>query len=309
MQWTPPSFSLRQVQYALAVAETAGFGKAAKLCHVSQPALSAQVAQLEEALGVVLFERSSSAIRTRPGAQGLLERMRMLVADAAALQRAATQVADPLAGQLRIGVIPTISPYLVPLLVGPVREAFPKLRPIWMEQPTPVIRRALHDGSLDAALVALEAEYGTVDHEVLGTDSFLFAAPKGHRLGRGRAPLSISCLKHEDVLLLEDGHCMRDQVQSFCQELHEHDAGVRATSLTTLAQMVAGGLGVTLLPQLAVAQENAHGRLSCRTFAEPAPARTIVLVWRRHSAWAEPMREISEVMRRAAEGVLLPAPG
>jgi LysR family hydrogen peroxide-inducible transcriptional activator len=304
MQWKPPSFSLRQVQYALAVAETAGFGKAAKLCHVSQPALSAQVAQLESALGMVLFERSNNAVRILPGVQGLLERMRTLVADAGALQRAAEQVADPLSGTLRIGVIPTISPYLVPLLVGPMRKAFPKLRPIWMEQRTPVIRRELSDGTLDAALVALEAEYGAIDHEVLGTDSFLFAAARGHRLTRKTAPLPLSSLKDEDLLLLEEGHCLRDQVQSFCHGLHEHDAGVRATSLTTLAQMVAGGLGVTFLPRLAVAQENAHGRLACRAFAAPEPARTVALVWRHHSAWASPMHQIAEVMRKASVDVL-----
>ena len=115
---------------------------------------------------------------------------------------------------------------------------------------------------------------------MLGTDAFLFAAARGHRLTRKTTPLPLSSLQDEDLLLLDEGHCLRDQVHSFCHGLREHDAGVRATSLTTLAQMVADGLGVTFLPRLAVAHENAHGRLACRPFAEPAPARTIVLIWR-----------------------------
>ncbi len=304
MHWNPHPFSLRQLQYALAVAQTEGFRKAAEVCHVSQPSLSAQVAQLESALGVTLFDRGSGAARALPGTHQLLERMRNLLVDAEALQLAARQVVDPLSGPLRIGVIPTLSPYLVPLVVGPVRKAFPKLRPLWMEQKTPQIRSALIEGSLDAALVALEADYGEVDSQVLGTDDFVFAAQKGHPLTRKSGPLNLESMKDEEVLLLEEGHCLRDQALSFCHGLREHDAGVRATSLTTLAQMVAGGAGVTFLPQLALAQENPHGRLAWRRLAAPAPSRTIALIWRRKSAWTEPMQAVAKVLREAVAGLL-----
>ena len=306
MHWNPHSFSLRQLQYALAVAQTRGFRKAAELCHVSQPSLSAQIAQLESALGITLFDRGGNEVRNLPGTEQLLSRMQSLLVDAEAVQVVAQQMTNPLAGPLRIGVIPTLSPYLVPLLVAPVRKAFPQLRPLWIEQKTPVIRRELEEGSLDCALVALEAEYGEVEHHVLGIDPFIFAAPVGHPLTRKQSPLPLAAMKGEDVLLLEDGHCLRDQTLSFCHDLKEHDAGVRATSLTTLAQMVASGTGVTVLPKLALAQENAHGRLAWRTFATPAPSRTIVLIWRPRSAWTAPMQTIADVLKKAVAGVLTP---
>ncbi len=309
MHWSPHPFTLRQLQYALAVAQTEGFRKAAEVCHVSQPSLSAQVAQLEDVLGVTLFDRGNGGARALPGTAQLLERMRDLLVDAEALQLAARRLGDPLSGSLRIAVIPTLSPYLVPHAVGPMRKAFAKLQPLWIEQKTPAIRTGLAEGHLDAALVALEADYGEVDHEILGTDLFVFAAHKGHPLARKTTPLSLSSLKEEQVLLLEDGHCLRDQALSFCHGLREHDAGVRATSLTTLAQMVAGGLGVTFLPSLALAQENAHGRLGWRSLAEQSPSRTIGLIWRRRSSWTGPMQEIATVLRAAFSPLLMPDAG
>lgn len=304
MHWSPHPFTLRQLQYALAVAQTEGFRKAAEVCHVSQPSLSTQVAQLEDVLGVTLFERGSGGVRALPGTQQLLERMRNLLVDAEALQLAARQVSEPLSGSLRIGVIPTLSPYLVPLVVGPMRKAFPKLQPLWIEQKTPAIRTGLAEGHLNAALVALEADYGEVDSEILGTDLFVFAAHKGHPLTRKTGPISLSSLKEEQVLLLEEGHCLRDQALSFCHGLREHDAGVRATSLTTLAQMVAGGAGVTFLPSLALDQENPHGRIAWRALAAPAPSRTIALIWRRRSAWTGPMGEVAKVLGAAVRPLL-----
>ena len=299
MHWNPHPYSLRQLQYALAVFETGGFRKAAQRCHVSQPSLSAQLASLEQALGVTLFERGKGTVRPLPGTQRLLERMRALLVDSEELSIEARQVADPLGGPLKIGVIPTLSPYLVPLLVEPVRRAFPKLQPLWVEEKTPAIRRDLDAGSLDCALVALEAEYGEVEHEVLGVDPFVFAARKGHRLTLKRGPLDLSAVRDEDLLLLEDGHCLRDQARSFCHGLRERDVGVRATSLTTLAQMVAGGAGVTFLPQLALEQENPHGRLAFRTLIAPVPSRTVALIWRPRSAWTAPMSEVAAVLRAA----------
>ena len=134
---------------------------------------------------------------------------------------------------------------------------------------------------------------------MLGTDALVFAAQKGHPLTRKSGPLSLSSMQDEEVLLLEEGHCLRSQALSFCRGLREHDAGVRATSLNTLAQMVAGGAGVTFLPQLALAQENPQGRLAWRTLAAPVPSRTIGLIWRTTTARSNPMRAIAKVLRTA----------
>ena len=139
---------------------------------------------------------------------------------------------------------------------------------------------------------------------MLGTDAFVFAARKGHPLMKKTGPMSLDAIRNEDVLLLEEGHCLRSQTLSFCHGLREHDAGVRATSLTTLAQMVAGGAGVTFLPQLALAQENPHGKLAWRALEAPIPSRTIALIWRKRSAWTEPMREVAKVLRAAARRLL-----
>jgi LysR family hydrogen peroxide-inducible transcriptional activator len=273
----PHSFTLRQLQYVVAVADAAHFGRAAKACHVSQPSLSAQVAQVEDALGVRLFERDRRGVLTTPAGVEVVARARQLLVDADALAEAAKRSVDPLAGPLRLGVIPTISPYLLPNLTPALRRAFPQLRPLWVEERTPTLMRQLHAGDLDAALVALEAELGDVEHVAIATDPFVLAARRNDPLAEGRA-VERAELKDAEVLLLDDGHCFRDQALSFCTRVKAREAEFRATSLTTLAQMVAGGSGVTLLPQLAVKTEAARARLKVRPFASPAPARTIALV-------------------------------
>jgi LysR family hydrogen peroxide-inducible transcriptional activator len=298
----PHPFSLRQLQYAVTIAATLSFRKAAELCHVSQPSLSAQVALLEEALGVRLFERDRRRVLVTAAGKELLERARRLLVDADDLVAAARRAGDPLAGTLRVGVIPTISPYLLPSATPALRAAYPRLTTVWIEDRTAALLGALETGALDAALLALEADIGDVEHEAVADDPFVLATRPDDPLGARPAPAKLAELRRAQVLLLDDGHCFRDQALAVCAEARAQELEFRATSLPTLAQMVAGGAGVTLLPQLAVATEAERSGLRIRAFARPAPHRTIALVWRRRSPLAPALRKLAGTIRAAYPG-------
>jgi len=303
----PHPFTLRQLQYASAVADELSFRRAAERCHVSQPALSAQLAQLESALGVTLFERDRR--RVIPTAEGreLLERARGLLVAADDLLDAARERGDPFSGTLRIGVIPTISPYLLPALAPRLRVRFPRLTISWVEEKTDTLVARLEEGALDAALVALEADVGDLAAEVIGTDPFVLAAPRGHALAASAAPAEPAELEGASVLLLDDGHCFRDQALAVCAKARARELEFRATSLSTLVQMVAGGVGVTLLPALSVPTEARRAPLALRPFAAPAPHRTIALVHRRRSPLAPALRELAAAIRAGAGAALSPS--
>jgi LysR family hydrogen peroxide-inducible transcriptional activator len=298
MTWSAPHpFSLRQLQYAVAVAETLSFRKAAERCHVSQPSLSAQLAQLETVLGVRLFERDRRRVLVTPAGKDLIERARQVLVEADHLLEAARRGSDPLSGTLRIGVIPTISPYLLPAVTPAIRERYPRLSVLWVEDKTDALVQSLDAGTLDAALLALEAGIGAVEHEVIAQDDFLLATPPDHALGARTSPVRRGELRDARVLLLDDGHCLREQALAFCSEAKARELEFRATSLSTLAQMVAGGAGVTLLPQLAVPTENRRAELRIRRFAKPAPHRTIALVWRKRSPLQGALRQLAATIR------------
>jgi LysR family transcriptional regulator, hydrogen peroxide-inducible genes activator len=297
VRWSPHPCTLRQLQYVAAIHETRSFRQAASLCGVSQPSLSAQVAQLERMLGVTLFERTKRRVLPTPAGEELLGRTRDLLREADDLAEAAARLADPFAGSLRIGVIPTISPYLLPDIAPVLRARHPKLRIRWIEDKTPALAARLHAGDLDAALVALEAELGDVAHETIGHDPFVLAVPLGHPLGAGHRPATPRDLAGKEVLLLDDGHCFREQALAWCTRAHAEELDFRATSLATLTQMVAGGAGVTLLPALAVPTETRRGELRIRPFANPAPGRTIALVWRRNTPLAAALQTVATTIR------------
>ncbi len=292
--------SLRQLQYAVAVGEEGGFRRAAERCHVSQPALSAQVAELEGALGVRLFERDRRRVLVTRAGEELLARARRVLAEAADLATAARRAADPLAGTVKVGVIPTVSPYLLPEMAPLLRNRAPRLVPHWSEERTATLLADLRAGRLDAALLAIVPGMDDLDREPVAEDPFVLAGPPGHPLLRPRHPAAARELRGEDVLLLEDGHCFRDQALQFCSSARAREGEFRATSLSTLAQMAAGGAGVTLLPSLALAVENRRGELAVRRFADPVPGRTLALAWRRQSPLAPALREIAAAARRAA---------
>jgi len=291
-------FSLRQLEYAAAVAETLNFRKAAERCNVSQPSLSAQVARLEEAIGVRLFERDRRRVIVTPRGGEVIARARVLLHYAQDVESSARRAANPFAGTMRIGIIPTVSPYLLPRVAPMLRREYPQLHVLWREEKTAVLSDQLESGALDAMLVAKEADLGDVDIEVIAHDRFVLAAARTHPLMLNRRPVRASELRGENVLLLEDGHCFRDQTLAICARVRAHELEFRATSFATLVQMVAGGGAVTLLPELAVNVE-ARG-LKLRNFADPAPHRTIVLAWRKSSPLRDALRKIGATLRSAA---------
>lgn len=295
---TPHDLSLQKLQYVVAIADTLGFRKAAELCHVSQPALSAQVRELEETLGVKLFERDRRRVLVTAAGADLVARARRVLREAGDFVEAAVRLGDPLAGPLRLGVIPTIAPYLLPEAVPAVMARFPKLRLLFREEKTEVLVETLASGKLDAAVLALEADIGELSHAVIAADPFMLAAPKNHPLARKRT-IRAADLEGETVLLLDDGHCLRGQALSYCSSARANEASFRATSLSTLASMVSSGAGVTLLPQLSVPIENRRGQLAIRPFAAPQPSRTVALVWRPSSPMVKALKDLAAVLRKA----------
>jgi len=309
MNFAPHPFSLRQLQYAIAVADTLSFRQAAARCGVSQPSLSVQLAQLEEVLGVQLFERDRRRVLSTAAGEALVERARRLLRDADDLMAAAARAQDPFVGTMRIGVIPTISSYLLPSTVPALRQTYPKLPTVWIEDKTEVLVDKLADGSLDAAIMALEAEIGDVEVDVLASDPFVLTLRPSDPLAESTAPVKVEELAGADILLLDDGHCFRDQALSLCSQANVRELEFRATSLSTLAQMVAGGLGLTLLPRLAVPTETQRAELVVRHFAAPQPARTVVLAWRRGSPLGDAFRQLSATLREAYPTGDAPATG
>jgi LysR family hydrogen peroxide-inducible transcriptional activator len=295
----PHPFSLRQLQYAIAVADELSFRKAAERCHVSQPSLSAQLALLEEALGVRLFERDQRRVLLTAAGSTIIERARKVLLETDDLIELARRVSDPRSGTIHIGVIPTISPYLLPSVTPRLHAEFPRLTVGWIEDKTDALVKSLEAGTLDAALVALEADLGDVESAEIADDPFFLIAAPEHPLARKSAPAAVAELRGADVLLLDEGHCFRQQALEYCASAKAHELEFRATSLTTLVQMVAGGAGVTLLPELALPTETQRASLRIRALSKPVPKRTIALVWRKRSPLRDALREMAAVIRAA----------
>jgi LysR family hydrogen peroxide-inducible transcriptional activator len=302
MRSSPHPFTLRQLQYAAAVADLRSFRRAAERCHVSQPSLSAQVIQLEEALGVRLFERASRRVLITSAGEAVLERLRRMLLEADDLADSVRQLGDPLSGTLRLGVIPTVSPYLLPEVVPELRVRHPGLSAVWVEDKTENLMEALREGRIDGALLALEAPIGEVEKEVVCDDPFVLAAPPSHPLVQSSAPATAQELRGTGFLLLDDGHCFRDQALAYCATARGRELDFRATSLATLAQMVAGGAGVTLLPRIALPVENRRSELAVRRLASPEPHRTLALVWRPRSPLGPALRRLALTIREACQG-------
>jgi LysR family hydrogen peroxide-inducible transcriptional activator len=272
--------SLRQLECFQAVAERLSFRRAAERCSITQPALSQQIQQLERLLGARLFERDRRRVLLTPAGEELLPRARAALRAVDELVQAADAARDPLAGPLRLGVIPTVAPYVLPAAVGALRRRCPDLRLYLREDRTSRLVERVQDGRLDLALLALEADLGTLERMPLYRDPFVLAVPAGHALSR-RAAVGEQDLVGLEVLLLEDGHCLRDQALALCERVGARELGdFRATSLNTLARMVAAGTGVTLLPAMALPVEVRPKERIVTVPFERQPARTIGLVWR-----------------------------
>jgi LysR family hydrogen peroxide-inducible transcriptional activator len=249
-------------------------------------------------LGVKLFERDRRRVLITSAGEDLVARARRVLLELDDLVAASTRIGDPLTGVLRIGVIPTIAPYLLPDVTPAIRARFPRLRLSFREAKTEEVLDALHDGRLDAGLIALVPEAAAYTHADVLRDPFVLAMPPAHRLTRKRS-VGLADLDGESVLLLDDGHCFRTQALALCAQSGAVEADFRATSMATLVQMVAAGTGVTLLPRLAVDVENRRAQLEVRPFTAPAPSRTIALVWRPGSPVGAAFLEIAGVMRKA----------
>lgn len=289
---------MRQLQYVVAVADTLGFRRAAERCGVSQPTLSAQIQHLEDVLGVKLFERDRSGVLLTAAGQEVVMRARRVLVETEDLLAVATRARDPFAGTFRVGVIPTIAPYFLPEVTQVLAKNYPKLRLVFREEKTEDTVRDLWAGTLDAGLVALEADLGDLEQAEVMRDPFVVALPKAHPLAK-KKKIAQADLDDEDVLLLEDGHCLRSQALAVCSKAGAHEMDLRATSLATLVQMVAGSKAVTLLPDLALSVENRRAQLEIRPFVSPAPFRTIGLVWRPRSPFGDAFRQTAATLRSA----------
>ena len=277
--------NLRDLKYLVALADLRHFGKAADACFVSQPTLSTQIRKLEDELGVVLVERAPRNVMLTAAGVEVVQRARRIVADVEQMREAARRSRDPESGTLRLGVFPTLGPYLLPHVMPTLRARFPQLELLLVEEKSDELLQRLREGKLDAALLAMPLHDDQLHAEFLFEEPFVLAAPQQHPLG-GRSALDANELSDETLLLLEDGHCLRDQALDVCRLSGAREkSGFRATSLETLRQMVAAGVGVTLLPALSVHEPIAQpANIRLVPFRGTAPSRRIALVWRKSSA-------------------------
>ncbi len=298
--------SIRQLESLVAVADHGSFRKAATALGISQPALSVQVQTVEAVLGIQVFERDRRSVLITPAGEEVVGRARVALDAVDAVNDAARRRAEPLVGSLRLGVIPTVAPYWLPALLPAVRKRFPRLELILREDQTHRLLGQLTAGQLDVAFLAIPVP-GDLTTAEIAREAFLLAAPRGAVLLHKRARLTESDLEDQIVLLLEDGHCLRDQALAVCKRGGAIESiEVRGTSLPTLVQMVAGGMGVTLVPEAAAeALVQPGGPVELAALGKPPPGRTLGLAWRTSSARLREFRMLAETMAEAANKFLV----
>jgi LysR family transcriptional regulator, hydrogen peroxide-inducible genes activator len=300
--------NLQDLRYLVALAEHRHFGRAAEACYVSQPTLSTQIKKLERDLGVELVERNPRQVMLTAAGEQVVERARVILGEVDTIRGIAKRAQDPESGSVRMGLFPTLAPYLLPHVVPVLHERFPRLELLLVEEKTEVIVQRLRDGQLDVGLMALPVNEPQLESECLFREDFLLAVPKDHPLATGDECLDVSVLATEPVLLLEEGHCLRDQALSVCRlaGASERD-GFRATSLETLRQMVGAGVGITLLPELATRPPvPGSPAVVVRRLCDPAPSRTIAMFWRPTSIYRDLLPRIADVLRTLPEGLVHP---
>ena|ERR1700733_8943978 len=294
--------TVRQLSYFDALARHSHFGHAAAACAISQPALSMQIKELEEVLGAVLFERGARRVRlTKFGEEAAL-RVRDILRSVDELADFARASADRLAGRLRIGMIPTIAPYLLPMVIGDLTRTHPELGIYVREALTSKLIEELAEGRLDAAIVALPISEPSFAEVALFRENFLLVRPAEDD---AKPVPSSKMLREMKLLLLEEGHCFRDQALSFCNmKSSPQREMLDASSLSTLVQMVGAGMGVTLIPEMAVAVETRSASVSLTRFKNPQPSRTIGMIWRKTSPLAGQLLPLSEIVCRSGDALL-----
>ena len=299
--------TLTELRYIVAVARERHFGRAAETCFVSQPALSVAVKKLEDELGLVLFERGPGEVSVTPGGQKIVEQAQRVLEEASRIREIAAAGKDPLAGPLRLGAIYTIGPYLLPKLIPILRRTAPAMQLLIQENFTHRLAEELRSGEVDVILVALPFEASGVMTRAVYDEPFMVAVPKGHPW-EGRKRVTSEELTSESLLLLGEGHCFRDQVLEICHTVRARERSplaktVEGGSLETIRQMVAGGVGITVLPATSTASSGgANDLIRILPFARPAPTRRVGLAWRR----SFPRPEAIEALRKAILACNLP---
>ena len=296
--------TLKQLRYFDALARELHFGRAATACAITQPALSMQIQELEASFGLALVERTKSGVKLTPKGQEIAARAQKLLNDVRNLVDYAKQSAGILSGPLRLGVIPSVAPYLLPPVLQRLKADYPALVLHIRETQTQTLLNELGSGKLDVLLLALPLKQPDTETVALFEDRFLLASPKSRKLS-GRVRATKDQVEHERLLLLEEGHCLRDQALTYCA-LRQADSinTFGASSLSTIIEMVAAGLGVTLLPEISLAVESRGREISVVRFAEPEPSRSIGLAWRERSPRADDFKALGKVVKEAGEALL-----
>lgn len=300
--------NLRDLTYLVSLAEHRHFGRAAEASFVSQPTLSTQIRKLEDELGVALVERTPRKVLLTETGREIARRASGVLAEVDEIRAIAQRTRDPEAGRLRLGIFPTLGPYLLPHLVPLVRKRFPRLELLLIEEKTEQVIRLLREGALDVGVLALPLHEESLHAEFLFEEPFVLAVPDRHPLAQRKARLKLADLEDESLLLLEDGHCLRDQALELCQLAGAGEkVGFRATSLETLRQMVAANVGITLLPTLAIKPPIARTEnVRLLEFSGHAPSRRIALVWRKSSSLGPFLLRFAEVIRGLPPSLLRP---
>ena len=290
--------TLQELRYIVALADTGHFGKAAEACYISQSTLSTQIKKLEDFLGAVLFDRSLKQVTLTPIGREIVTSARLILDEANRIRELARQTEDPMERTVNLGVIPTLGPYYLPHVLKQLHRKFPKLRLLLREEMTPHVLAHLADGRLDAGLLALPVDDANLEVFPLFKEPFLAAVPAKHPLA-SCSEIKIKDLAKAGLLLLEEGHCLRDHALEACHLDGLQNEEISATSLETLRQMVGMGLGVTLIPVLAGGGTTAVTQVALRPLLAPGASRTIGLVWRKRSPLAATMEQLAASLQEA----------
>jgi LysR family transcriptional regulator, hydrogen peroxide-inducible genes activator len=295
------NISLKQLRYFDSVARLSHFGKAAEHCAVTQPALSMQIQELEKMLGVQLFERSRKGVILTEAGREIAARAARVLADVRDIVDTAQRQRGTLAGSLHLGVIPTLAPYVLPAAFPLLRDKYPQLDLHLRETQTQNLIEELLQGELDLLLLALPVEHPEIETIKLFSDRFLLALPKARQIAANRVRATPELLQQDRLLLLEEGHCLRDQALSFCNLRRVDNIDTfGASNLSTIVQMVANGLGMTLLPELAVDLECRRGNIRLMRFSDPEPRRVVGLAFRKTSPRKRDFAALGKLIAQAA---------
>jgi LysR family transcriptional regulator, hydrogen peroxide-inducible genes activator len=284
--------TLQELRYIVALADTGHFGKASEACFISQSTLSTQIKKLEDFLGVALFDRSLKHVALTPVGHEIVASARLILEESNRIREIARHTADPMERTINLGVIPTLGPYYLPHVLKQLHANFPKLRLLLREEMTPHVLSHLADGKLDAGLLALPVDDASLEVAPLFKELFLAAVPAKHKLA-SCTTVKIKDLAKAGLLLLEEGHCLREHALEACHLDGMQNEEISATSLETLRQMVGMGLGVTLIPVLASGGTTAVTQVALRPLAAPGASRMIGLVWRKRSPLAATMEQLA----------------